>query len=90
MTSSNPVKGKGTEGAGLNLKNEAGARAVKSPRPAPLPFGGGPALGTFLEVNYLRARINFCSAAICLLIDAINATIDCRTAAFVTSPEVTE
>ena len=33
MAASNPAPGK--EGAGLNLRNEAGAMAVKSPRPAP-------------------------------------------------------
>jgi hypothetical protein len=36
------------------------------------------------EVNYLF-RINFCRAWICLLIDAINATIDFRTSAFETA-----
>ena len=36
-----------------------------------------------------RFRINFCSAWICLLIDAINATIDFRTSALdVVSPPV--
>jgi hypothetical protein len=38
---------------------------------------------TGLEVTYLL-RINFCSAWICLLIDAINETIDFRTSAFET------
>ena len=37
----------------------------------------------FLEVNYLF-RINFCSAWICLLIEAISATIDFNTSSFVT------
>jgi hypothetical protein len=50
-------------------------RAAPSIRRRP-PFTG-------LEVTYLF-RINFCSAWICLLIDAINATIDFRTSAFET------
>ena len=58
--------------------------AVKSPRPAPS-IKREPALGTYLQITYLR-RINFCSAWICLLIDAINATIDFRTSAFDTDP----
>ena len=45
-------------------------------------------MGTYLEVTYLFT-INFCSAWICLLIDAINATIDFRTSAFETAPSVT-
>ena len=55
----------------------------KAQRAAP-PLGGTARWVVLLEVNYLRARINFCSAWICLLIDAINATIDFRTSAFVT------
>ena len=81
MADSNPAPGK--EGTGLNLKNEADFRSVKSPRPAPS-VKRGPALGSSLEVTYLLFRINFCSAWICLLTYAINATIDFRTSAFVT------
>jgi hypothetical protein len=59
----------------------------KAQRAAP-PLGGTARWLILLEVTYLF-RINFCSAAICLLIDAINATIDFRTSAFETSPLVT-
>ena len=36
-------------------------------------------------VNYYLFSINFCRAWICLLIDAINATIDFKTSAFETT-----
>ena len=51
-------------------------------RAAP-PLGGTARWLVLLEVTYLF-RINFCSAWICLLIEAINATIDFRTSAFET------
>ena len=40
----------------------------------------------FMLVMIHLFRINFCSAWICLLIDAIKATIDFRTSALVTVP----
>ena len=85
MAGKYPAPGK--EGTGLDLKMKLAKGAVKSPRPAPS-IKREPALGSFLEVTYLF-RINFCSAWICLLIDAINATIDFRTSAFETPPSVT-
>jgi hypothetical protein len=54
----------------------------KAQRAVP-PLGATARWLVLLEVTYLF-RINFCSAWICLLIDAINATIDFRTSAFET------
>jgi hypothetical protein len=40
-----------------------------------------------IYMNYFLARISFCKAWICLLIEAIKETIAFRTSAFVTAPE---
>ena len=60
----------------------------ESQRAAP-PLGGTARWLILLEVNYRRARINFCSAWICLLIDAINETIALSTSALDESPPLT-
>ena len=56
----------------------------KAQRAAP-PLGGTARWLILLEANYFFLRISACSAWICLLIDAINATIDFRTSAFDTA-----
>ena len=61
------------------LPNPQVDKRFRKPNGRPLRQEEPPVGQFFLQVNYLRARINFCSAWICLLIDAINATIDCRT-----------
>ena len=63
------------------------AKYLKSPTGGP-PLGGTARWLVLLEANYFFLRISACSAWICLLIDAINATIDFRTSALVTAEEL--